>query len=127
MGKYILDKLEKIDDKVDDIRTQGVETKVKLEEHDQRTKATAEKLDRVDDKLGEYNEQLKIHIRGVESLEKRQDILAEHVAPVVKAHNEKKAINKYVSDKWAARIKKATYFSILTGIVVSLLKAYSVI
>lgn len=127
MGKYILDKLEKMDDKIDDIRTQGAETRVKLDQHDARTKETAKKLEHVDEKLGEYNEQLKIHIRGVENLGNRQDDLWNKVEPVVKEHETKTAVKTYVSEKWALRIKRATYLSIVAATVVSLLKAYKMI
>lgn len=127
MGKYILDKLNKMDDKIDEIRSQGVETKVKLEEHDTRTRETQAQLTPINEKLSEYNEQLKIHIKGVQSLERRQDALEDKVAPIVAQHRTEKAISKLISEKWAARIKRITYISIVAGIAVSLLKLYSMI
>ena len=127
MGKYILDKLEKMDDKIDDIRAQGVETKAKLESHDRRTAETSRHLDAVGKKLGEYNDQLTIHIQASTSNSKRINTLEEVVKPIAIKHNTEKAVNAYISEKWALRIKKATYVSIIIGIAVSLLKAYGMI
>lgn len=127
MGKYILDKLDKMDDKIDDIRSQGVETRVKLKEYSVRARETQTQLGIVNERLADYNEQLKIHIKGVQNLEKRQDNLEKEVAPIVAKHRTEKAVNKYISRKWALRIKRATYISVIAGIVVSLLKAYSMI
>ena len=131
LSKYVLEKLDKMDDKLDSIRDQAIETKTKLSDHDMQDTGRMERINsslgEMNQKLGEYNEQLKIHIKGVQTLKEMHGELREEVEPVVKDYEIRKGVNTYGSEKWALRIKRATYVSIVAGIIVSLLKAYKMI
>ena len=127
MGKFILEKLDKIDDKVDHIKAQGLENKIKLEEQERSIKKTAEECESINGKLGEYNDQLRVHIDGVNTLKDMHLGLKKEVAPVVEQYKEDQAVTKYFSKAMAKRLKLLSLVSVVIGIIYGAIKLYTML
>ena len=138
LEKFILDKLEKLDDKLDQVREESTKLSLSLKSHEQRdedihrdVKDMAEKfsaqLDEQCKALKEYNKQLEVHIKGVQLLEDGQKKMWERVEPVVKAHEDKKVINNYFSQKAKTRMKWVAGIGTVVGTLYGILKLLSIL
>jgi len=106
LSRFILDKLEKIDDKVDDIKVQGEIAKEQLKEQSFR--------------LAEYNNQLTIHVKRTDLLEQKVEKVeadVEETKPIVEDFK----VNQSIIKRRIARLKKITLILGLIGTVVSII------
>lgn len=127
IGRFILEKLEKLDDKVDDIQAQGVETKTRLEAQANAIEKTASNLSTMGEKMGDYNEQLGIHIKRSEMLEDQHNKYVARLKPILDEHIDGKAVRKHSAAVWAARIKIMTGISLGLTILAGTIKLISLI
>lgn len=138
LEKFILDRLDKMDNKLDQVREESTKLSLSLQSHEQRdeeihkdVKDMAEKfssqLDEQCKALQEYNSHLQEHMKRSDMLEESHKKMWERVEPVVKAHEDKKVIKKYFSEKAKKRIKWVTLISGVLGIVYTVLKITSVL
>lgn len=138
LGKWILDKLEKLDDKLDDVKIDQAESRKTFELHEGRDNdrhAEIKKMHesihvRLDDQhksLDEYNKQLEIHIKGVKALESRQDAMWARVEPIVGRYEQEKQVKKWLSDGVRTRIKWVAYTGTIAGTIATILKLLNII
>lgn len=137
LERFILDKLEKLDDKLDQVREESTKLTVALQGHEEKDEAIhndvkdmAERftlqLDEQCKALQEYNHQLEIHIRGVKQNKDGLVKLWERVEPVVVAHENKKIVKQYFSEQSKRRMKWIAGISTVVGMVTGILKLLGV-
>lgn len=129
INEFVLNQLEKLNEKLDDIREQVSETKTALRSHEVRdeqihdeVKLMSAQLTEQSKHLGEYNKQLEIHIAMSKNLMKRQDILDGRLHPLEKERSERIAVEKHTMKRWK---KVALWLGIIAtaiGIATSLVK-----
>lgn len=135
LGRFILEKLEKLDDKVDDIRIENAEVRKSFDLHErkdedrhedikQMNNAIISQLNCQSDSLKEYNLQLKEHIKRTEILEKRQDEFSKSIKPIVDKENAKVILNKHLTVKLTKNIKILTMVSLVIGILSAVFKTF---
>jgi chromosome segregation ATPase len=128
LGKFILDKLEKIDDKLDQVKIEAAESRKSFDAHEAKDedrhkdlKKMHESIDvKISDQnkqLSDYNFQLKEHIR-------RTELLEEVVKPVLEKHTKEKMVSAYLTATWTRRIKILTVVSLTVGIIATLVKVF---
>jgi len=135
LGKFILDKLEKIDDKLDQVKIENVEARKSFDAHEHKDEdrhkdlkamhaKISDKLSTQSEQLTEYNYQLKEHMRRTELLEIRQDVIKQTIEPLIAKDQETTIMNKYVSEKWSHRIKVLTVASLIIGMLATIIKVF---
>ena len=135
LGRFILDKLEKIDDKLDQVRIEGAAARESFDAHELKDEDRHRDIKDMHNvliasvsdqntKLSEYNSQLGEHMRRTELLEENQECMQDKLRPLVKAANDKAAVKTYFSEKWSKRIKVLSAISIAVGIVVAIVKLF---
>ncbi len=124
LQQFILNKLEKLDEKLDGIKESNSETKIALEAHtmrDEQIQAEVKKLgESVAEqckRLGEYNEQLKIHISTNHLLMARQDELDKKIEPILTERHAEHTARKWLSAKWSRRMKIVGYIGLVLGVI----------
>ena len=134
---YIAELLEKVDNKQDrqgealsDIKVTVARSEATFEAHLKQDEQMYSKMEVMDGKLGEYNQQLGIHIDGVkqvrktnELLEKKLDAHREEVNARLKQLEEPGQIRKILSEKVKRVAKNITYITIIAGACVWALHA----
>ena len=135
LGKFILDKLEKIDDKLDQVRIESAEARKSFDAHEDKDEDRHQDIKSMHDdiiiqvssqneKLSEYNDHLRDHMRRTELLEENQECMQDRLRPLVKAASDKAAVKTYFSEKWSKRIKILTVVSVTLGIIATLVKLF---
>jgi len=133
LGKFILDKLEKIDDKLDQVRIENAEGRESFNAHEVKDETRHQDLKDMnsniiaqlgtqDKQLTEYNSQLKEHMRRTDLLEESQGNMQDKLTPLVKEAEATAAVKTYFSEKWAKRIKVLSAISLTLGIIVAIMK-----
>ena len=117
LSQFILEKLEKIDDKADDIKSQCAETAVKLAAHE-------EQLRLMTSKMADYNEKLGEHMARTEIAENRQDIFEQEIGPILSEFREKQAITNYRMKTIAKWSKILGLISVAIGVILGLTKLF---
>jgi hypothetical protein len=130
--QFILNKLEKLDEKLDEVREQNIKIKADFDSHatiDQEIHEEVVKLtssiDNHSKSLDEYNRQLEIHIRGVNTLDKKVDILEQKVLPILIEKTDTEVVKKWWSVRFATILKIAGWLSGIAGLVVVILELIS--
>jgi len=138
LGKYILDKLEKLDDKLDNVRVESAESRKTFDAHEQKDenrhrdikKMGNDIMNRLGEQtksLDEYNKQLEIHIEGVNTLKKNQIEMWKRTEPVVLKHENETAAKKWLSDRMKTRVKWVTAVGAVAGSIATVLKLLGMI
>ena len=136
--EYIKEKLadldkavEKGNDKLDDMRTTLVQQAASFasnEENDRKDIGYVVKsLDDIHDRLGTYNDQLKVHITNSEANSQQLKILQDQVLPIVTSHQEALVIKKWSLARISRTTKILTAISIFAGIVFTVVKIFDII
>lgn len=113
--QVLLDELRKSNDKLDDVRKDTVENTAAVQ--------SIEKIvDKQSDRLDKYNEQLEIHIKGVEILDKRQTSLEKKVHPIVEEYAADKVIKAHTRKRMVKIAKILGIISTIVGIVATIYK-----
>lgn len=96
----MLNKLDKLDEKLDDIKVDQAETRIALEKHERRdeeihndVKQMGAEIAHQSKLLGEYNESLREHMRRTELLENK-------VEPIHKEWLNKKIVKRHNVKTW---------------------------
>ena len=96
---FLLNKLDKLDDKLEEIKDQNIRTSVLLETHEKKDQELREDVRALNAhftvqarQLSEYNESLREHIRRTELLEGK-------ILPIEKAFNSEQAVEEYQEGK----------------------------
>lgn len=124
--QYILNKLEKLDEKLDSVRDSNVALKNSFDAHmvnddkmlhnlDSSINRLSEGIDNHSKLLEEYNRQLEIHM-------KRTDLLENQILPMVHEKYEKETVSKWRSEKWKKVMKVIAAVVTITGAVVGILE-----
>jgi seryl-tRNA synthetase len=123
--QYILNKLEKLDEKLDEVREHNVAVRASFDAHvdmDEKIHQEVIKLGDSIDKhsrlLDEYNHQLEIHI-------KRTELLEHKVLPLVEQKKEQEVIKRWQDSRWARIAKVAGWLTALAGLVAGVLEIMS--
>ena len=115
LSQFILEKLEKIDDKADDIKAQCAETAVKLAAHEEQLRQMASKM-------ADYNEKLGEHMARTEIAERRQDTFEQEIGPILFDFKEKQAVTNYRMRTIAKWSKILGFLSIAVGLIIGISK-----
>ena len=122
INEFLLSKLDKLDEKLDDIKTQQVESKIALQSHEERDKLIHEdvkeatvQLGEQTKLLGEYNKSLQEHMRRTELLEKK-------VEPLHVEYVDKEVSKKIKAEKRKKLIKQLTVAGIVIGIIAGIVQ-----
>ncbi len=117
INEFILNKLDKLDNKLDNIKDDQAETRVALENHEKRdeeihqdVKKMGSELANQSKLLGEYNQSLREHMRRTQMLEDKVD-------PMHKEWADRQVIVKHKMKTW----KKIAAFIGIAATVVGLL------
>lgn len=135
LGKFILDKLEKLDDKLDDVKIKNAESRKAFETHEKKDEGRHRDMQimgeqimaRLDDQcssLKEYNKQLEIHIEGVNTLKQSHDAMWKRVEPVVDKYEKELTARTWWSDRIKARVKWVTTVGAVAGSIVAVMKLF---
>jgi hypothetical protein len=123
--QYILNKLEKLDEKLDEVREHNASMKAAFESHavvDDRIHSEVMRLSDNIDKhsklLDEYNKQLEEHM-------KRTEILENKVLPLVVEKHEEKAVEKWKESKFKRTMKILGWLSAVGGLIIIILDIIS--
>ena len=133
LEKFILDKLEKLDDKLDQVRDESSKLNSALKSHEKQDSDIQREVKDMSDKfctqleaqrkeLQKYNEHLKDHMKRSDLLEASHKKMWERVEPVVKAHEDAKVVKKYFSDKARSRMKWMVTIGVIAGSTTAVLK-----
>lgn len=133
LERFILDKLEKLDDKLDQVREESTKLTVALEAHEGKDEAihrdVREMADKFTSQLGQqckqlqqYNEHLQEHMKRSDQLEESHKEMWKRVEPVVKAHEDNKIVKKYFSEKATRRMKWIGWIGTIAGALYAVLK-----
>jgi uncharacterized coiled-coil DUF342 family protein len=116
--QFILSKLEKLDEKLDEVREHNVHMRASFdglatrdEELHRELTALGISISKHSELLDEYNQQLEKHI-------KRTDILEQSIIPIITERAEQKAVSKWREGRWAKAAKVAGWLSAIGGLVV---------
>jgi hypothetical protein len=116
--QFILNKLDKLDEKLDEVREHNAAIKASFESHavkDEEIHGEVIKLgdniDRHSKLLDEYNRQLEEHMR-------RTEILENKVLPLVIEKNEQKAVDKWKDSRLNKTMKIFGWLSAIGGFIV---------
>lgn len=116
LEKFILDKLEKLDDKLDQVRMESTRLSAAFSNHDEKDQKIQQEIHDLSDRfckqlekqaiaLHQYNEHLEEHMKRSRLLEESHRKMWERVEPVVQAYEEKEVVEKWLSDKAKLRLK----------------------
>ena len=133
LEKFILDKLEKLSDKLDQVRDESGKLTAALKSQDARdediTREVREMSDRFctqleaqQQELQRYNQHLEDHMRRSDILERSHHKMWERVEPIVKAHEENQIIQRHFSDKVKIRLKWIVGAGTVAGSIAAILK-----
>lgn len=132
LDKLILDKLDKLDSKLEQVGKENQKIGLSLEAHERRDqemydainesqKQIVKQLSRQSQSLDMYNDQLRDHMRRTDILEKMYKDLEVSVHPLISAYNSDKAINNWFKTRWKLSILILSGVSLAIGIVFSIL------
>jgi len=123
--QFILNKLEKLDEKLDEVRDHSVRMKNSFDSHvvidkeiHEEVVKLADNIDKHSNLLDQYNQQLEIHM-------KRTDILENKVLPLITQKVEQDTVKKWVDSRWSRVAKIAGWLSAIGGLVIIVLEIIS--
>lgn len=109
INDFILSKLERLDEKLDDIKLQNISIDTASKNHEAKDALRHEEvmklsgqLDGQSKLLGDYNDSLKEHIRRTELLEKKVDANEVRFSPIEKEYKDKQ-VEAEVRHKWGKK------------------------
>ena len=105
LEKFILDKLDKLDDKLDQVRDESVKLTAALLSHENKDEEIHSDVRKMSDRfcsqldaqykeLQKYNKHLEDHMRRSDILEASHHQMWKRVKPVVEAHEENRIIDR---------------------------------
>ena len=116
INEFLLNKLDKLDGKLDTIREEQLVSKAAFGSHEDRdqemhddVKGMGAELKNQSKLLGDYNQSLKEHMRRTEMLENK-------VEPMFMEFNDAKLLQKAKSEKIKKMLKIAGVISVIVGI-----------
>ena len=119
--EFLLNKLDKLDEKLDEIKEQNSHTKLALQAHEIKDDQIRDEVIKLSGQLHnqsklleDYNSSLKEHMRRTEMLENRQDSLDGRMLPIEKTMEEQKIVEKHKSVRSR---KTILVFTIITTII----------
>jgi len=123
--QFILNKLEKLDEKLDEVRDHSVRMKNSFDSHVVIDKEIHEEVVKLggniskhSNLLEEYNRQLEIHM-------KRTDILEHKVLPLIVEKTERETVKKWWQGRWSTVAKIAGWLSAIGGLIVVIVELIS--
>ena len=137
MNRFILDKLDKVDDKLEEVRLKYTRLESSLKNHetiDEKIHQSVEKMasemnvqmSTICDSLDQYNALLQEHMRRTELAEESITILVNKVSPVIEDFNTRGIIESYADKKWKTRMKWLGAIATATGVIISVLKLFNI-
>lgn len=124
LKEFLLHRLEKLDNKLEEIKDQNVRTSILLETHEKKDEELRNDVKRLGEHfevnsklLGDYNDQLREHIR-------RTEILEAQVAPIDKAYQTKLAVESYKEDKVKKTLVILGGLGTVIGIIIGVLEYF---
>lgn len=123
--QFILNKLDKLDEKLDEVREHNIKMNASFDSHVIIDKEIHEEVVKLADSiskhsilLDQYNQQLEIHM-------KRTDILEHKVLPLLKDKAELETVKKWRDGHWAKAAKVAGWLSAIGGLIVVIIEIVS--
>jgi len=133
LEKFILDKLEKLGDKLDQVRDESGKLTSALQSQDKRDEEITREVRDMSDRfcsqleaqqqeLQQYNKHLEEHMKRSNELEKSHKKMWEKVEPVVKAHNDNAAVQQYFSNRTKRNLKIIAAIGTIVGTITAIAK-----
>ena len=123
--QFILSKLEKLDEKLDEVREHNADIRATFESHviidkeiHEEVIKLADNIDKHSHLLDQYNQQLEIHM-------KRTDILEHKVLPLITQKYESDTIKKWWDGRWSKAAKIAGWLSAIGGLIIIIIEIVS--
>jgi len=123
--QFILNKLEKLDEKLDEVREHNASMRATFDSHvvidgeiHEEVVKLGGNISKHSNLLEEYNKQLEIHM-------KRTDILENKVLPLITQKVEQDTVKKWVDSRWSRVAKIAGWLSAIGGLVIIVLEIIS--
>ena len=135
MNRFILDKLEKVDDKLEEVRVKysRLEQSFKAHEHlDEKIHSSVEEMSKdlnsqmtsMCESIEKYNLLLQEHMRRTEIAEKSLSILKDQVTPMYSLYKERNIINTYKSKTWKSYMKWTASVTTVAGAIIAIAKVF---
>lgn len=135
MNRFILDKLEKVDDKLEEVRVKysHLEQSFKAHEHlDEKIHDSVETMSKdlndqmtvMCESIEKYNLLLQEHMRRTEIAEKNILTLNDQVAPMFAIYKERNIISTYKSKTWKSYTKWIAGITTVSGAIIALAKVF---
>lgn len=133
LEKFILDRLEKLDSKLDQVRDESLKLSTALRSQDKRDEDIQREVKEMSDKfcqqlesqrqeLQKYNGHLEEHMKRSDILESSHKKMWERVEPIVQAYEDEKVVQKYFSEKAKSRIKWIVAIGTVAGSLTTIFK-----
>jgi septal ring factor EnvC (AmiA/AmiB activator) len=125
MNKFILDKLDKVEEKIEEIRVHNSRLEESIKSHElvdekihESIKSLAEKMlsnmSNMSQSLGEYNVLLDQHMRRTEITEENLQIFRDEIRPILELHMNEKIIKEHKQNTFKKYMK---YIAGITAIL----------
>lgn len=133
MNRFILDKLEKVDDKLEEAKIQHSRLEEAFLRHEAIDDQIHESVKTISDNvstqmseisssLARYNDLLQDHMRRTELAEASLSILHEKVDPIYEAHQNSLFLKNYKNNTFKNRIKWLGAIATGLGVIMSIMK-----
>lgn len=123
--QFILSKLEKLDEKLDEVREHNANMRATFDSHVTIDKEIHEEVIKLGDNidkhsrlLDQYNQQLEEHMR-------RTDILETKVLPLISEKMEKETVKKWWEGHWSNVARIVGWLSAIGGFIVIIMEIIS--
>lgn len=137
MNRFILDKLEKVDDKLEEVRVKYAQIEEAFRSHedlDEKIHKSVEKMSEdmsaqmtvMCKSLDQYNDLLQEHMRRTEIAESNITILKDRVEPMWKQHEKQEIIEAYADKKWKTRMKWIAGIGTAAGTILTIMKLLNI-
>lgn len=135
MNRFILDKLEKVDDKLEEVRVKYSKLEESFRSHEKvdeeihnsvRKMATdlGAQFAKVSECLDTYNSLLQDHMRRTEIAEEHLKTLTQKVDPMYEIHKKREIITTYNNTQLKSYVKWAAAISAVGGAIITLAKVF---
>lgn len=133
MSRFILDKLEKVEDKLEEVRIKYSRLEESFKNHediDEKIHQSVEdmadnmnqQMSTISKSLDTYNNLLMDHMRRTEIAEENIKVIHRSMRPLLVDHRERGIIEAYADKKWKMRMKWVGGASAVLGLALTIMK-----
>ena len=137
VNRFILDKLEKVDDKLEEVRIKYAKMEEAFQNHEELDEKIHESVEKMSDdmmahmntmcqSLDKYNTLLQEHMRRTAISEQRLHVLTQATEPIIKKYAVDQAIEERISTKIKRWSSKIGIVSLILGVIISAMRIFEI-